>query len=197
MALLDAEIARIKYELGLNVLTVGAVPYIGVTQIVDLVIAPNLLAGASTTSATAVTAATTATAVSLTLASATGFSAGCRVAVDVDDAQEVATVRSVSGSAISVLLTKAHPAGYPVTVESGETIVREILGRLRTLGVTLTDTMARAGIKRADDVEFFGKREGSDVFGSLLSQQRYWREELRRALGMRAQRDSGGASIAL
>ncbi len=56
MALLDSEIARIKAELGYNLLTTGAVPYIGVTQVFEQVIQQNVLAGAKTTSATVVTA---------------------------------------------------------------------------------------------------------------------------------------------
>ena len=56
MALLDSEIARCKYELGYNVLTISAEPYIGVARVFELVIQPNLLAGAITTSSTAVTA---------------------------------------------------------------------------------------------------------------------------------------------
>ena len=87
MALLDAEIARIKAELGYNILTTGAVPYIGITQVFEQVIQSNVLAGATTTSSTSVSAATSATPSTLTLADATGFVAGARAVIDVDDRQ--------------------------------------------------------------------------------------------------------------
>ena len=57
MALLTSEITRIKYELGFNVLSLGAEPYIGITQLFENVIQPYTLSGASTTSATAIVAA--------------------------------------------------------------------------------------------------------------------------------------------
>lgn len=193
MALTDSEIARIKYELRVNVLNIGALPYIGITQMYELVIQPNLLTGATTTSASAVTASTSPAVASLLLTDATGFAAGNRVAIDVDDAQEVATVRSVSGSTITAWLSKAHTGTYPVTVESGETIVRELLGRCRNAGNAIETAMAQAGIKRADEVEFFAKQEGS-VFHSLVAQQKYWREELRVALGVRDNSDAGAGS---
>ena len=119
MALLDSEIARIKAELGYNLLTTGALPYIGITQVFEQVIQDNVLAGASTTSTTAVSAQSTPTPVGITLASATGFAAGVRVVLDVDDRQETATVQSMSGSVITVQLTGVHSGTYPVTVDGG------------------------------------------------------------------------------
>ena len=59
MALTSAEVRRIRYELGYNVLAVGAEPYVGVTQLFEQVIQPYLTAGASTTSSTAVVASST------------------------------------------------------------------------------------------------------------------------------------------
>src|SRR5512139_2281259 len=98
MALTDAEIARIKNHCGYNLLTVGALPYIGYVSLFDQVIQPYLTGGASTTSSTAVTAATSATPATLTLSSASGFTAGDIAIVDVDARQERVTIQSVSGS---------------------------------------------------------------------------------------------------
>lgn len=195
MALTSAEVARIKYELGYNVLTVGAEPFIGVTQLFDQVIAPYIQSGASTTSATAITAASPAAVVSVTLASATGFHAGDRVILDVEDAQEATTVRSISGSVISVYLTKAHTAGYPVTVEGGESIVREILAELRRFsGVRghLSKAAATSGIKKVDEIEF---QDNANMSRSreLRREQAYWRDELAAALGCENLRGSRGA----
>lgn len=197
MALLDSEIARCKYELGYNLLTIGAEPYIGVARVFELVIQPNLLAGATTTSATVVTAVAAgalASPVTLTLASATGFSSGDRVIIDVDDRQEAATVQNVAGSTITVLLSKAHTGTYPVTVERGESIVREILGRLRDIANKLgTNVVQQVGIKKVDEIEFFGGNMYS-IRREMQRMQDYWRNELASALGVRNLRTSNAGS---
>jgi len=201
MALLDSEIARCKYELGYNLLTVAAEPYIGVARVFELVIQPNLLEGAKTTSATVVTAVAAgalASPVTLTLASATGFSAGDRVIIDVDDRQETATVQNVVGSTITVLLSKTHTGTYPVTVERGESIVREILGRLRDIANKLgTSVVQQVGIKQVDEIEFFGGNVFS-VRREMLNLQNYWRDELASALGVENLRSTrGGSAVAV
>jgi len=197
VALLDSEIARCKYELGYNVLAIGAEPYIGVARVFELVIQPNVLEGAKTTSATAVTAVAAgalASPVTLTLASATGFAAGDRVVVDVDSRQEAATVQSVAGSTITVLLSKAHTGTYPVTVERGESIVREILGRLRDIADKLGSTVVQqVGIKKVDEIEFFGGNMYS-IRREMQRMQDYWRNELASALGVRNLRTSNAGS---
>jgi len=187
VALLDSEIARCKYELGYNLLTIGAEPYIGVARVFELVIQPNLLAGAKTTSATAVTAVAAgalASPVTLTLNDATGFAAGDLVVVDVDSRQESATVQTVVGSTITLLLSKAHTGTYPLTVERGESIVREILGRLRDIADKLgTTVVQQTGIKKVDEIEFFGGNMYS-VRREMQRVQDYWRNELSSALGV-------------
>lgn len=200
MALLDSEVARIKYELGYNLLTVGAVPYIGVAAIFEQVIQPYLGAGASTTSTTTVTAATVATPVTLTIASGTGFSSGARVVIDVDDRQEVVTAQLVSGASLTVMLVKAHTGTYPVTVEGGESMAREVLGRLRTVGDKLANAATKAGIKRVDEIEFFGSSSSgmSGVFRELTRQRDSWRDELAALLGIqRLNGGAGGATVSL
>ena len=209
MALTDAEVTRIKYELGLNVLTVGAEPYISYVSLFDLIIKPFTESGASTTSSSVVTAASTPTFTWITLASVTGFTAGARVIVDVDSRQEAATIRDINTTQIGLLLSLAHGdgSGYPVTVEGGEAIVRGILQqiqRINGLGTSSGGYMgraaARAGVKRADEVEFFGGGQaGKAPNASLEEQLNYWRDELGSALNfpnLRGQR-GGGATIAM
>lgn len=183
MALTDAELARLKAELGYNLIGI-AQPYINVVAIFEGVIQPYLGSGASTTSATAVTATTppSPAAVALTLASATGFHAFDRVVVDVDDAQETATVASVSGSTITVRLQKAHSGTYPVLVEGGESIVRELLSRIREVKAEMAETFGEGSIRKVDEVEFY--QTGGTAFGNLGGQLWSWREELAAVLGI-------------
>ena len=102
MALTTAELRRIKYELGYNVVGAGAEAYISVVAVFEQVIAAYLTSGATTTSSTVVAAATTPTPVALTLTSATGFAAGDRIWLDVDDRQECATIQSLAAPAATV-----------------------------------------------------------------------------------------------
>ena len=109
--------------------------------------------GAATTSSTTVTSATTPTPVTLTLASATGFTVGCRVAIDVDARYE---------SAIIETLSAAHAGTYPVSVEGGESIVREALRAIAACKAQLVGSGLRsAGLKRADEVEFYATQKGA------------------------------------
>ena len=198
MALTTAEVTRLRAELGYNVLGIGAEPYIGITSIFDAVIQPYVLAGASTTSTTSVTAATTPTPSALTLASATGFAAGETVVVDVDARQEVVTVQSITGAVITVLLSRAHAGTYPVTVEGGETIVREYLRKLRLLsnpGGTYETMAERGGVKKVDEIEFFGSEVGSSSLRDVDRLQRKYRNELASILGVPNLRDGGASSV--
>ena len=56
MALLDSEIARIKAELGVTVVGIGAEPYIGITRLFENIIQQYTTGGATTTRPTSVTA---------------------------------------------------------------------------------------------------------------------------------------------
>lgn len=208
MALSNSELALIRYELGYNLLDVGAEPYIGVAAVFEQVIQPYLRAGVSTTSSTSVTAATTPTPVALTLADATSFTAGERVTVDVDARQEVATIQSVSGSAITVLLVGVHSGTYQVSLEStGEGIIRGILNKLRAIASmgagSGKDMMSAAasttGIKKVDEIEFFGGGTGMMSSGMTKLEEtkllrEYWRDELAAALGIVRINGTGGGS---
>lgn len=199
MSLSDAEIARIKYHLGYNLLANGAEPYIGITALFANVIQPYLTGGASTTSSTAVTAADEPTAVTLTLTSATGFVAGDTCLVDVDSKQERVTIRALSGSTITVLLSLAHSGTYPVVVEGPEALVRSLLKKADEAQTALNTATSTAGLKQVDNggVEWFSASDGGTM-KSLRSQLNYWRDELASALGIvRLNKRGGGGCVSL
>lgn len=183
MTLLDSELARIKAELGFNLLGIGAEPYIGITRFFEQIAIPNLSAGAVTTSSTTVTAVAdgaSVTPVTLTVDSATGIAMFNRVVIDVDDLTEMATVRAVSGSTITVALRLAHTGTYPIQVEGGESLVRYYLAKCRTTAEQISEYGEGAGIKSIDkeDVVFFGgygERTAGQTLGTLL---KFWRSEL-------------------
>lgn len=197
MALLAGEIARIKQELGFNVLDVGAEPYIGVSALFDQVIKPYVSGGATTTSSTSVAAASSPTPATIALASAVGLSVGDRVVIDVDALQEVATVRSIAGPSLVVLLSKAHEGTYPVTVEGPESLIRCILQRLAHVADDAIDlAVDTTGIKKVDEIEFFDG--GGAQLSSAFRVREYWRDELASALGIeRMNRSRGGADAAV
>lgn len=202
MALLASELARLKYELGFNLVGAGAEVYIGHAVLFEQVIQPYLDGGASTTSSTTVVAADEPSVTTLVLASAVGVSAGDAVIIDVDSRQERATVRSLTGLSIGVLLTKAHTGTYPVTVEGGESLIRAILQKLQALsglgvdggvGGAMGEGIGVAGIKRIDDIEFFGTGGwSSSQMASYIRQRDYWRDELASALGIERLNGGGG-----
>lgn len=161
--------------------------------------------GVMTSSSTSVAAIVQPpTQVQLTVADGTGFTVGSRIVVDVGVLQEVSTLTSISGNSLVLALSNGHGGGfpYPVTQESGETIVRGILGKLRALvdvlnggapgggSDALSDATASAGIQQVDEVIFFGGKGGatSSMAGNSLQQtlalQEYWRDELANALGL-------------
>ncbi len=185
MALLTSEIARIKAELGYNVLSNGAAPWVLNVSIFEQVIQPYLTGGTATTSSTGVSAQGEPTQTTLTLASATGFSAGDRVVVDVDSRQEIATVQSVSGSTITLLLSLQHSGTYPVIVEGPETIVREILRYIRETKEKLSQQYGSGSLKKVDEIEFYDTK-GTSAFGVLGENLAYYREQLAAVLGIQS-----------
>lgn len=199
MALLDSEIARIKWHLGYNLLSVGATPYIGVAAVFEQVIQVYLEGTASTTSATSVTAASTPTPVTLTLASATGFNPSDKVVIDVDSRQERVTVQSVSGSTISVILTKAHSGTYPVSVEGPDTIVRDILQRCDDAWAAYSTALSSAGLKQLGqgEIEWFEEKGSAGRLGALKATLARWRGELGSVLGISPRNRGNGGSYEL
>jgi len=196
VALLQSELDRIKAETGWNLLDVGALPYIGVTSLFEQIIGPNLRAGAVTTSSTPVSASfPVASLATLTLASATGFTAGARIVIDVDARQETVTLESISGATIAALLTNAHSGTYPVTVEGGESIVREYLTNIRNVKAKMAQAFGAGSLKAVDEVQFYDTK-GQTLFGVLGEQLKFWRDELASVLGIASmwRRNSGGGS---
>lgn len=193
MALLESEIEEIKFHIGWNALTTGAVPYIGIASIFDQVVRPYLLAGLITSSSTDVIAASVPTPVDLTLAAISGtntqgtavsVSVGDRLVIDVDSLQETATVAAISGSVVTVALSLEHTGTYPVTVEGGESRVRQCLRGCRGAMSKIEASVGRAGIKKVDEVEFFEKKStgGSTVLDDLNALLQFWRQQLYRVL---------------
>jgi hypothetical protein len=194
VALSTAELQRIKFELGHNLLGTGAGFWIGVSQVFENVVATYIQAGASTTATTSVTAATSPTLATIVVASASGISAGSRVHVDVDDRREISTVQSVSGTSVALLLSKAHSGTYTVEVDGGEAIVRELLAQIAKVKAELAGTFGEGALKKVDDVEFY--ESGGALFGATSKVLMVWRDELAMACGVpnfwREQQASGG-----
>lgn len=185
MSLLDSELDRIRAELGYNLLTNGAEPYIGVSPIFSNVVQRYMSEGAGTTSATSVTVSTDGSAklVTLVLASATGVSLLDKIAVDVDEQLEMATVRSISSTTITCYLKKAHAGTYPIAVDGGLVIIRECLAALWTIEQRMADTRGHGAIKKVDEIEFYQAGQKSQ-FELLLSQAEHWRDRLAKHLGI-------------
>lgn len=181
--LTSGELDRVRVELGYNVLNVGAEPYIGVHAVFSQVIQPYLREGLETTSSTAVVAAPAGAAVQLTLASATGITLRTRLAIDVDDSLEVATVRAISGSNVVVILRRAHAGTYPVAVDAGLQFVRECLSALYKTQLLIDDLDGTGALKKVDEVEFYDCR-GKSRLQLLTDQQEHWRNRLASALGI-------------
>ncbi len=188
--LLASEIARARYELSFNALTVGAEPYISVVAIFDQVIKTYMGTGLALTSATPVTAVgagNSPTPVTLTV-SATGVAAFDQLVIDVDSRQELATCQSVTGTSVTVQLSLAHSGTYPVMVEGGESMFRGLLRKLRALdapGGPIEAMATKAGVKKVDEIEFFGDSvRGNANAKELKKLRRYYRHELAKLCGI-------------
>ena len=184
MALLDSEIQRIRFELGYTVLGVNSEPYVEYFGTIDRIVALYLNAGATTTSSTTVAVSDTLTQRTLTLASATGFVAGATIYVDVLPQQERAVIQSISGSNVVVYLQKAHVGSYPVTVDGGESIIREKLAQLYAIDEKISAALNTAGLKRVDDIEFYGGTKATSQAVMLSQLRDMRRDELASALGV-------------
>lgn len=177
----DADIVRIRAELGDNVVAALANPYIGVRAVYDVIQSYVQTDAEATSSATSVTAAGP---VSLTLVSVTGLAAGSRIVVDVDDQREVCTVRSVSGLTVSINARKTHSGTYPVEVENPLTIVRGYLADLETIAQRERVLYTSAGVKSVDgEIEFFGRSEGG-ALASIEDARKRTRMRLAQACGV-------------
>lgn len=197
MPLTPGELDRIRAELGYNVLNVGAEPFIGVHAVFSQVIQPYLREGADTASSTAVTAATAGAFVTLTVTDPTGFVLHERVAVDVDDAFEMATVRSVAGSAIGLSLKKAHSGTYPVTIDGGLMIVRQCLSGIFKTNELIEELDGTGALKQVDEIGFYDSR-GKSRLELLNDQLEHWRDRLASSLGIpRKKPGAAGGCVSL
>lgn len=163
---------------------VDAEPYITYFGTFDYVIQNFLNAGATTTSSTTIAVADVLTQRTLTLASASGFVAGATVYVDVLPQQERAIIQSVTGSTIVVYLQKAHVGSYPVTADGGESIIREKLAQLYAIDLQLGASLQTAGLKRVDDIEFYGGTTKTSQTTMINQLRDLRRDELASAIGV-------------
>jgi hypothetical protein len=150
---------------------------------------------------------------SLTLASAVGFSANDTIIVDDGVRQESTKAISVIGNVVTCMLLKGHAGTYAVTVEGGESIIRSILQILQTLsplggnagslGGNLGGAADGAGIKKVDEIEFFGATSfagtGASFAGNTLQQTlaliEYWRDQLASVIGIRRRNKKCGGTL--
>lgn len=183
-ALTTSELLRIKVELGYNAESFGAEPYIGVAALFETVVAKYLLGGPETTAVTEVEAGALAAPVSIVLDDPTGIAVHDRVAIDVDDSEELATVRSVSGNAIWLLLSKAHSGSYPVAVESGVTMARRLLRRCESVGRKIESGRGTGALAQVDDVKFFDTKGSKSQLELWADELELHRDELARVLGV-------------
>lgn len=175
---------RIKVEVFDNALSLGAVPYIGVHAIYDII--NQYVVSSSVAPTTSTTAVTTLGATTLTLASATGFAAAQRVQLDTDDARETVTIRALTGSSASVVCQRLHAGTYPVEVESALTLVRGILSDLITVEQRFRAALPILGLKKVDEAEWFGGK-GETAIGPAIEQAKtILRLQLVRACGLGA-----------
>lgn len=185
--LTDDELQRVRRELADNVLDIGAVPYVGHRAIYD-VIRDNCSSSsvAPTASSTAVAAAG---ATVLTLGTTAGLAVGDKVQLDADDARETVSVRAITGTTggtISVVCRKPHAGTYPVEQESALTLVRGTLADLAVIQDEINAARAAAGLKRADEVEWFGAAGERTALEELRRAQHALRRDLARLVGLGA-----------
>lgn len=206
-----AENVTIQAILGTTITVLLELPHTGIYPVVDVT------SSTSTTSSTVVTAIPQPPAlVTLTLTSATGFHVNDTIIVDDATRQEATKVIGVSGNTVTCYLMKGHQGTYQVTVEGGESIVRSILqilqtlqplgGNYNSLGGYLGQAADGAGIKKVDEIEFFGPSiiggSGPSLAGNTLQQTfaliEYWRDELYECLGLiRLNSRGGGGCISI
>lgn len=180
--LTDDEIARIKTELWDHLVDIGAEPYIGFHPIYNTI--RDHVSSSSVAATSSTTAVTAAGSTTITVADATGLTVGTKIVLDVDDQRETCTIKSISGSVIGVNARKTHSGTYPVEIESPRTIVRGILFDLSKLELLIVGALESSGIKRADEVEFFGPNDGGGVVQQLIANQARLRMELARRIGL-------------
>jgi hypothetical protein len=183
MPLTRGELDRCRAELGYHLLNTGAQPFIGVHMVFEQVILPYLREGTDTTSSTTVDADSVPGYCTIVVADPTLFVLHERIAVDVDDFLEMATVRSVSSTSIGVFLKKAHAGTYPVTTDGGLLKVRECLAAISECHQEIRDNIGLGGTKKVDEIEFYDSKQKSKL--NLCEENLdFWRDQLRACFGI-------------
>ena len=173
------EMARIRAELGDNVLSDGAAPYIGIRSVWAVI--REYVESSATAATSASTAVTAAGPTSITVASVTGLSVGVRIQIDVDNSRETVTIRDVTGLVLSVICRKTHSGTYPVEIESPLTLVRGFLADLSGLEqVTSLESFNSLGLRRVDEIEWSERGQSALVESERLRVRR----SLASALGL-------------
>jgi hypothetical protein len=147
--LTDDEMDRLRAELCEHLLDIGAEPYFSNMRVFALV---QTYVTSSSTAATTSSSTATVGPTTITVASATGISQFDRLQIDCDDLRETVTVRSVSGSVLSVICRFAHSGTYPVEKESSLTLVRGVLHDLSRVESEINAVTGVGGLKQVDEV---------------------------------------------
>lgn len=179
MALSDAEVESLRFHLGYGNIGLGAYPSTpdGFLELFRDVVAPNLTGGVETTATTDIAAGA---AVQVTPASMTGIVVHAKLVIDVADATELITVRSVTGTTFTAVFANDHPStGYPIALLDGHSRLRLLLNQAEKAWQAMTEPSIgdTAGLKQLDkgDIEWF---EGFQVLKDRLSHYRSICDEL-------------------
>jgi hypothetical protein len=159
MALSTSEIESLRHHLGYGNIgaTAGAYSPDGFRDLFTDVISPTLSTGTETTATTAVTAGSTTT---VTPAAMTDISANVALVVDTGSQAESVIVKATTATTFTAYFEKAHTAaGYPIATMSGLARLRLLLwdADKAWMGLNSSSVGNTAGIKRVDEIEFFGK----------------------------------------
>lgn len=121
------------------------------------------------------------------------------MAIDVDARQETVTVQALSGTSLTALITKTHSGSYPVTVEGGESIVREKLAELFSARSRRAEDQGSGALKAVvGDVEYYDT--GMTAFATSNAEIDILRDELAAILGvpnMWRQRQAAGQRLSV
>ena len=195
------EIDRIKYQLGITPIRIGAEPYIAYVAIFDRVIQPYLYDNSSTLSTAVATAGTQVVTlasnpnspgnalVASPTAAQLSFQLGTSCVIDVGPSQEIAAIQVLSGLQATLTFANAHPAGCQIMPNGEEQIVRAILARIDTIQAQIDGVApVTAGVSAlVGEVELSARSSGRtrtrDKAEVLFDQRHQARNDLARAVG--------------
>lgn len=156
MALTTAELDSLRNHLGYGNIATAAEPYTPDTfyEVFSGIVSPHLSTGTETSATTTIEARSTTT---VTPASMTGIAVYGQLVVDVGEQAETVIVKAVTATTFTAYFTKAHTGGYPIATMSGLARLRLLLWDADVAWQQIADRFAgkSAGIKKADEVEFF------------------------------------------